>query len=85
MPKSMFSDAYGKMIDVIVAARRERKLTQAAVAFALGKPQSFIAKVENGERRLDIIEFCALAEAMNMEPGELFASVATNLPRPLSI
>ena len=44
------------------AARIEAGLTQAAVAITIGKPQSFLAKVESAERRVDVIELSALAK-----------------------
>ena len=47
-----------------------RHLTQAHVAARLDRPQSFIAKYEGGERRLDVIEFMEVAEAIGFDPGE---------------
>lgn len=44
------------------------KLTQQAVADRLGKPQSYVAKVEGFERRLDVIEFLMLAKAVGFNP-----------------
>jgi transcriptional regulator with XRE-family HTH domain len=41
----------------MIAARKDANFTQVALAEALGKPQSFVAKYENGERRLDVVEF----------------------------
>jgi transcriptional regulator with XRE-family HTH domain len=38
------------------AARRAAGLTQTEVASLLGKPQSFVAKCESGERRIDVVE-----------------------------
>ena len=37
-------------------ARMEARLTQTELARALGRPQSFVSKYENGERRLDVLE-----------------------------
>lgn len=85
MPKSIFSDAYAGMLQVLIAARRDRGLTQAEVANVLGKHQSFIAKIEGGERRLDVVEFCAIAEAMQIDPLELFGAVLRLVDRPFSI
>lgn len=42
-------------------------MTQAQVAEQLGKPQSYVSKYENGERRLDFPEFVTLAEIMRMD------------------
>lgn len=37
-------------------ARLQASLTQADLAKRLGKPQSYVAKVETQERRLDVVE-----------------------------
>jgi len=47
-------------------ARRARGLTQEQLAKRLGKPQSFVAKTEGGERRLDVVEFIDLVKAMKI-------------------
>ncbi|MGE4281643.1 MAG: helix-turn-helix domain-containing protein [Magnetospirillum sp.] len=47
-------------------------MTQAEVAAALGKPQSFVAKYENGERRIDVVEFVDIATVLDIEPNEIF-------------
>lgn len=41
----------------------------------MGKPQSFIAKVENKERRLDVIEFLELCKHMKIDPLPIVASL----------
>ena len=53
--------AYNRFLTKIRQARTDAELTQAHVADALGKPQSFVSKVESGERRLDFVELQALA------------------------
>ena len=50
--------------------RIEADLTQAHVAARLERPQSFVAKYEGGERRLDVIEFLEVAEAIGFDPTE---------------
>ena len=42
-------------------ARRDAGLTQVEVARLLRKPQSFVSKFENGERRLDAVELAVIA------------------------
>ena len=48
--------------------RETSGLTQADVAGRLGKPQSFVAKYEGGERRLSTIEFIDVVRALDVEP-----------------
>jgi transcriptional regulator with XRE-family HTH domain len=38
------------------------------VAARLGRPQSFVAKYEGGERRLDVLEFIAVCDALDITP-----------------
>lgn len=51
--------------------RKAAGITQVELAEWLGKPQSFVSKVERGERRLDVIEFCQVAEALGHNPAKL--------------
>lgn len=59
----------------MIAARKEAQLTQATLAKSLKKPQSFVAKYENGERRLDVIEFLLIARVMDVDPCEIIRRV----------
>ena len=42
----------------------------------LGRPQSFVSKVERGERRLDVVEFLEIAEALQIDVPAFFAKLA---------
>ena len=53
--------AYDRFRSRLRRAREEANLTQARAAELLGKPQSFISKVESGERRVDFVELQVLA------------------------
>ena len=79
MTKSLQSAAYKQSIAVLIEARRRSGLTQQKVADALGKPQSYVAKIERCERRLDIVEFVALANAVSADPCGLFANVVDQI------
>lgn len=68
-----------------MAARRQSGLTQTEVAKRIGKDQSFISLVEGGQRRVDVIEFCAFARALEIEPKALFANLADRLPQKIDI
>ena len=69
--KAFHTERYAKLIEGLVAARHKAGLTQQQVADRLGKPQSYVAKIEGGERRLDILEFVDYAHALGRDPEEL--------------
>ena len=52
-------------------ARLRAGLRQIDLAAALGKPQSFVAKIERGERRIDLIEAIDLCHAVKLDPKAL--------------
>ena len=68
MARSIHSDAYRELIGRLAEARGEAGLTQQALADRLGRPQSYVAKVEGFERRLDVIEFLAMAREIGVDP-----------------
>jgi transcriptional regulator with XRE-family HTH domain len=75
MPKSLRSPRQQRLMELLIAARRAHGLTQAELAVRLGKPQSFVAKYENGERRIDVIEFLDIAAAIGVEAVDILASL----------
>ena len=68
MSKSIHSPQHIKLRELLVAARKRAGLTQQDVANRLGRPQSFVAKYEGGERRLDVVEFLQVAVALGADP-----------------
>jgi transcriptional regulator with XRE-family HTH domain len=62
MTKSIYSKDYRKVIEKLKKARFDAGLKQSAVAQKLKKPQSYISKIERGERRVDITELKELAK-----------------------
>lgn len=79
------SSAYQHAIDTLVAARETAGMTQRTLASKLGKPPSWIAKIEAKERRLDLVEFIAVARAFGMKEADLFRLVLTDLPKRIDI
>ncbi len=61
MPKSVHSALYKRFLECLRKARLEKGLTQKQVAERLNRPQSYVAKCENGERRVDIVELAEFA------------------------
>lgn len=77
--KSVHSDAYKLVIRSLKEARRKTGLTQQQVAGRLGRPQSFVAKYESGERRVDVAEFITIARALGADPVRLISAIARKL------
>ncbi|MGY4626681.1 helix-turn-helix domain-containing protein [Bradyrhizobium sp. USDA 4486] len=71
MEKSLRSAEYARLVALLVATRHKAGIRQQGLAKKLRKPQSFVAKYEGGERRLDVIEFIAIAEALGADPLRL--------------
>jgi len=69
--KSFHTQEYADLIQGLIEARKNAGLTQQDVADALGKPQSYVAKIEGCERRLDIAEFVDYARALDADPTAL--------------
>nr|WP_247886371.1 helix-turn-helix transcriptional regulator [Azospirillum brasilense] len=78
--KSVHTPAYRVLVDALVDARKAAGLTQQDLAHRLGKPQSFVAKVENRERRLDVVEFITLSRAVGLDPQTALRRVEDALP-----
>lgn len=71
MSKSSHSARYDRLRELLIQSRRDAGLTQAQLAAKLQKPQSFVSKYENGERRLDVVECLEVAEAIGTDPISL--------------
>lgn len=71
MPNSLSDPRYRRIVDSLREARISAGLTQAALAQKLGRPQSFVAKIERLERRLDILEFAKIVEAVGADTTEI--------------
>lgn len=58
---------YINLINNLVLLRESKNITQVELCRALNKPQSFISKVENLDRRLDVIELSDWLKALDIE------------------
>lgn len=67
MAKSIHTKDYLEIINRLKEARLKVGLSQQEVASRLGKPQSYISKIESGERRLDVVEIKKLAKVYKKE------------------
>lgn len=75
MKKSIHTEKYQILLDWLIEVRKNAGLTQQQVADTLGRPQSFVAKYEGGERRLDIVEFVEVAEILKADPCDAIRQI----------
>jgi transcriptional regulator with XRE-family HTH domain len=65
--KSVFTRKHDYFRQMLVQARKHSGLTQVQLAKRLSRPQSFVSKVERGERRLDVVEFLEVTKAIGAD------------------
>jgi transcriptional regulator with XRE-family HTH domain len=71
MTDSIHTAKYQRLCELLVDARKARGLSQDALAEKLGYVQTVVSKYERGERRLDVIEFLDVAEALGIDPHKV--------------
>ena len=68
MVRSVFTSGYEQLVATLVAMRKDAGMTQRKLALRLGREQNFVARVEQGQRRVDLIEFVWICRACGVEP-----------------
>lgn len=76
MAKTLGSPRQKALIDFIVSRREVSGLTQAELAKRLGEYQSFVARLESGQRRVDVVEFLALSEVLKFDPAKAIRNIS---------
>lgn len=71
---SIHQPEYKRLLEELIKAREKADITQQELADMLKKPQSFVSKYENGERRLDIIELTQIADLIGTDYKKLVDS-----------
>jgi ribosome-binding protein aMBF1 (putative translation factor) len=69
--KSLRSPRHRALTAALVSARKAQKLSQHELAARLKTSQTVIARIEVGERRVDVVEFLELARVLKFDPREL--------------
>jgi transcriptional regulator with XRE-family HTH domain len=63
------------LIAAIVEARVAAGLTQRQLAAKLKRSDSFVWKIEAGERRVEVLELIEVARCIGIDPVELFRRI----------
>ena len=64
--RTIYSPEQERLITLLRETRRAAGMTQSALAERLERPQSFVSKVETGERRADLVELHAICKALGV-------------------
>ncbi len=75
MIKTLYTSEYSKLRTWLKEQREARGLTMRELAHILDVSHSFVGKIENGERRLDVIEYLQYCEALQVNPKEGLAAI----------
>ena len=70
MKKTIYSDEYSKLRQWLTEKRHEKGMTQRDLAKVLDVHYSIYAKVESGERRLDVIEYLRVCRVLGIDAHE---------------
>jgi len=76
MPPPFRSARHQRLAELIAQYRRDAGLKQAEVARELGRHQPFITSIENGQRRIGVVELLQLARVIGFDPHELLRTLA---------
>lgn len=77
MTRSIHSDEMIALRQWLTAAREAQGISMRALAERLNRPHSFVQRVEEGDRRLDVVEFVEYCEELGLEPLDGLALVRT--------
>jgi len=72
LSKTLGTLRHNALIAFLTAKRHAAGMSQTDLAKALGEYQSFVARMESGQRRVDVIEYEKLAEILKFDLHEFF-------------
>ena len=75
MAKTIRTNGQLALVRALVDARQNAGLSQQQLAAKLKRHQSFVARLESGERRIDVVELVVLARAIGFDPFDVLAIV----------
>ncbi|MCK9573476.1 MAG: helix-turn-helix domain-containing protein [Candidatus Omnitrophica bacterium] len=62
MDKTIYNEGHKTLVKKLIKARKNCKLRQEDVAKLLGRTQSYVSKIEAGQRRIDIVQLKEFAK-----------------------
>ena len=72
LSKTLGTSRHRALIAFLTAKRHAAGMSQTDLAKALGEYQSFVARMESGQRRVDVIEYEKLSQILEFDVHEFF-------------
>lgn len=73
--KSIHLAQYRRLLELLIGARKQAGITQQQLAVQLNRPQSFVSKIERGERRIDVVEFLQISRLIGVDPHTVLKDI----------
>lgn len=70
MTKSIYTQEMISLRQWLKNHRQSQKISMRLLAERLNRPHSFVQRVEEGERRLDVVEFVWYCHALGVDPKD---------------
>jgi ribosome-binding protein aMBF1 (putative translation factor) len=81
MEKTIYSREYAVVLRLLREARERAGLTQVQLAKKLKLTQSFVSKIERGDRRLDVVQLRTVCKVLGVSLGEFVKELEAELAR----
>lgn len=82
MEKSIYTNEYAAVLELLREFREEAGITQVELAGLLGQSQSFVSKVERGDRRLDIVQLRTICRILGTSLPDFVTRLEHRLQQP---
>ena len=80
--RTIHTKLHRDLVKLLTEERAAAKLSQRELAHRLGVYQSWVAKTESGQRRIDIVDLFALADAIGLDVVKLVRRLRDRHPPP---
>jgi transcriptional regulator with XRE-family HTH domain len=80
MAKTIRTKGHETLVASLIAARQKAGLSQTELASRLRCHQSLVARIESGQRRIDVQELVILARALGADAGGILSEVSASVP-----
>lgn len=75
MANSLYSHKHARLCSIIRRERKRLGWQQKQLAIAIGRSQSFVAKMENGQQRLEVLEFMEICDVLGYEAEKVISEI----------